>query len=141
MRWKPKSCFFLWEKKLKKHKYRKKFEKGIRIKLEGKYNVLRPSGKLVARFKIKNLFSLRGKKQAVIGNLKIEKMNDQKINEAKIINRQMKLIENGENLSLIKEDEFLANFDFTKNSLEIYEDEKLCVAIFFALINLEENKK
>ncbi|MFR7354089.1 MAG: hypothetical protein ACLUS3_07575, partial [Anaerococcus obesiensis] len=57
-------------------------------KLEGKYNVLRPSGKLVARFKIKNLFSLRGKKQAVIGNLKIEKMNDQKINEAKIINRQ-----------------------------------------------------
>ena len=31
-------------------------------KLEGKYNVLRPSGKLVARFKIKNLFSLRGKK-------------------------------------------------------------------------------
>ena len=74
-------------------------------KLEGKYNVLRPSGKLVARFKIKNLFSLRGKRQAVIGNLKIEKMNDQKINEAKIINRQMKLIENGENLSLIKEDE------------------------------------
>ena len=72
-------------------------------KLEGKYNVLRPSGKLVARFKIKNLFSLRGKRQAVIGNLKIEKMNDQKINEAKIINRQMKLIENGENLSLIKE--------------------------------------
>lgn len=110
-------------------------------KLEGKYNVLRPSGKLVARFKIKNLFSLRGKKQAVIGNLKIEKMNDQKINEAKIINRQMKLIENGENLTLIKEDEFLANFDFTKNTLEIYEDENLCVAIFFALKKLEENKK
>ena len=40
-------------------------------KLDGKYNVLRPSGKLVARFKIKNLFSLRGKRQAVIGNLKI----------------------------------------------------------------------
>lgn len=110
-------------------------------KVEGKYNVLRPSGKLVARFKIKNLFSLRVKRQAVIGNLKIEKMNDQKINEAKIINRQMKLIENGENLSLIKEDEFLANFDFTKNTLEIYEDENLCVAIFFALKKLEENKK
>ena len=61
-------------------------------KLEGKYNVLRPSGKLVARFKIKNLFSLRGKKQAVIGNLKIEKMKDDPISEAKIINRQMKLI-------------------------------------------------
>ena len=105
-------------------------------KLDGKYNVLRPSGKLVARFKIKNLFSLRGKRQAVIGNLKIEKMKDQPISEAKIINRQVKLIENGKNLSLIKEDEFLANFDFSKNTLEIYEDEGLCVAIFFALKKL-----
>ena len=105
-------------------------------KLNGKYNVLRPSGKLVARFKIKNLFSLRGKRQAVIGNLKIEKMKDQPISEAKIINRQVKLIENGKNLSLIKEDEFLANFDFSKNTLEIYEDEGLCVAIFFALKKL-----
>ena len=86
-------------------------------KLEGKYNVLRPSGKLVARFKIKNLFSLRGKKQAVIGNLKIEKMKDQSISQAKIINRQVRLIENGENLSLIKEDEFLANFNFEENTL------------------------
>lgn len=107
-------------------------------KLDGKYNVLRPSGKLVARFKIKNLFSLRGKRQAVIGNLKIEKMKDQPISEAKIINRQVKLIENGKNLSLIKEDEFLANFDFSKNFIEIYEDEGLCVAIFFALKKLGE---
>ena len=107
-------------------------------KLDGKYNVLRPSGKLVARFKIKNLFSLRGKRQAVIGNLKIEKMKDEPISEAKIINRQVKLIENGKNLSLIKEDEFLANFDFEENTLEIYEDEGLCVAIFFALKKLEE---
>ena len=107
-------------------------------KLDGKYNVLRPSGKLVARFKIKNLFSLRGKRQAVIGNLKIEKMKDEPINESKIINRQVKLIENGKNLSLIKEDEFLANFDFSKNTLEIYEDEGLAVAIFFALKKLEE---
>ena len=67
-------------------------------KLDGKYNVLRPSGKLVARFKIKNLFSLRGKRQAVIGNLKIEKMKDEPISEAKIINRQVKLIENGKKL-------------------------------------------
>ena len=44
-------------------------------------------------------------------------------------------------LNRIKEDEFLANFDFTKNNLEIYEDENLCVAIFFALKKLEENKK
>ena len=107
-------------------------------KLDGKYNVLRPSGKLVARFKIKNLFSLRGKRQAVIGNLKIEKMKDEPINESKIINRQVKLIENGKNLSLIKEDEFLANFDFSKHTLEIYEDEGLAVAIFFALKKLEE---
>ena len=107
-------------------------------KLDGKYNVLRPSGKLVARFKIKNLFSLRGKWQAVIGNLKIEKMKDEPIIEAKIINRQVKLIENGKNLSLIKEDEFLANFDFEENTLEIYEDEGLCVSIFFALKKLEE---
>ena len=107
-------------------------------KLEGKYNVLRPSGKLIARFKIKNLFSLRGKRQAVIGNLKIEKMKDEPISEAKIINRQVKLIENGKNLSLIKEDEFLANFDFKENTLEIYEDEGLCVAIFFALKKLGE---
>ena len=107
-------------------------------KLDGKYNVLRPSGKLVARFKIKNLFSLRGKRQAVIGNLKIEKMKDQPISEAKIINRQVKLIENGKNLSLIKEDEFLANFNFEENTLEIYEDEGLCVAIFFALKKLGE---
>ena len=107
-------------------------------KLDGKYNVLRPSGKLVARFKIKNLFSLRGKRQAVIGNLKIEKMKDEPISEAKIINRQVRLIENGKNLSLIKEDEFLANFDFSKNFIEIYEDEGLCVSIFFALKKLEE---
>ena len=107
-------------------------------KLDGKYNVLRPSGKLVARFKIKNLFSLRGKRQAVIGNLKIEKMKDEPISEAKIINRQVKLIENGKNLSLIKEDEFLANFDFEENTLEIYEDEGLAVAIFFALKKLGE---
>ena len=107
-------------------------------KLEGKYNVLRPSGKLVARFKIKNLFSLRGKRQAVIGNLKIEKMKDEPISQAKIINRQVKLIENGKNLSLIKEDEFLANFDFEENTIEIYEDDGLCVAIFFSLKKLEE---
>ena len=107
-------------------------------KLDGKYNVLRPSGKLVARFKIKNLFSLRRKRQAVIGNLKIEKMKDEPISEAKIINRQVKLIENGKNLSLIKEDEFLANFSFEENTLEIYEDEGLAVAIFFALKKLGE---
>ena len=108
-------------------------------KLEGKYNVLRPSGKLVARFKIKNLFSLRGKKQAVIGNLKIEKMNDQPISESKIINRQMQLISHENLVSLIKEDEFLASFDFENNTIEVAEDEGLVVSVFFALKNLEEN--
>ena len=107
-------------------------------KLEGKYNVLRPSGKLVARFKIKNLFSLIGKKQAVIGNLKIEKMNDQPISEAKIINRQMQLISHENLVSLIKEDEFLGNFDFQNNTIEVAEDEGLVVSLFFALKKLEE---
>lgn len=107
-------------------------------KLEGKYNVLRPSGKLVARFKIKNLFSLRGKKQAVIGNLKIEKMNDQPISEAKIINRQMQLISHENLISLIKDDEFLASFDFENNTIEVTEDEGLVVSVFFALKKLEE---
>ena len=107
-------------------------------KLEGKYNVLRPSGKLVARFKIKNLFSLRGKKQAVIGNLKIEKMKDQPISEAKIINRQMQLISHENLISLIKDDEFLASFDFENNTIEVAEDEGLVVSVFFALKKLEE---
>lgn len=108
-------------------------------KLEGKYNVLRPSGKLVSRFKMKNLFSLRGKKQAVIGNLKIEKMKDQPISEAKIINRQMQLISHENLISLIKDDEFLASFDFENNTIEVTEDEGLVVSVFFALKNLEEN--
>ena len=107
-------------------------------KLEGKYNVLRPSGKLVARFKIKNLFSLRGKKQAVIGNLKIEKMKDEPISEAKIINRQMKLISHENLISLIKDDEFLGSFDFENNTIEVIEDEGLVVSVFFALKKLEE---
>lgn len=109
-------------------------------KLEGKYNVLRPSGKLVARFKIKNLFSLRGKKQAVIGNLKIEKMKDEPISEAKIINRQMKLINHENEISLIKDDEYLGSFDFENNTIEVAEDEGLVVSVFFALKKLEENK-
>ena len=107
-------------------------------KLEGKYNVLRPSGKLVARFKIKNLFSLRGKKQAVIGNLKIEKMKDEPISEAKIINRQMQLISHENLISLIKDDEFLGSFDFENNTIEVIEDEGLVVSVFFALKKLEE---
>ncbi|KWZ94555.1 MAG: hypothetical protein E7C03_01555 [Anaerococcus sp.] len=107
-------------------------------KLEGKYNVLRPSGKLVSRFKMKNLFSLRGKKQAVIGNLKIEKMKDQPISEAKIINRQMQLISHENLISLIKDDEFLASFDFENNTIEVAEDEGLVVSVFFALKKLEE---
>ncbi len=106
-------------------------------KLEGKYNVLRPSGKIVARFKIKNLFSLRGKKQAVIGNLKIEKMKDEPISEAKIINRQMKLISHENEISLIKDDEYLGSFDFENNTIEVAEDEGLVVSVFFALKNLE----
>ena len=110
-------------------------------KLEGKYNVLRPSGKLVARFKIKNLFSLRGKKQAVIGNLKIEKMKDEPISEAKIINRQMKLISHENEISLIKDDEFLASYDFENNTIEVAEDEGLVVSVFFALKKLEEKWK
>ena len=109
----------------------------ITYKLEGKYSVLRPSGKLVARFKIKNLFSLRGKKQAVIGNLKIEKMKDEPISEAKIINRQMKLISHENLISLIKDDEFLASYDFENNTIEIEEDEGLAVSVFFALKSLE----
>ncbi len=108
-------------------------------KLDGKYNELCPSGKLVARFKIKNLFSLRGKKQAVIGNLKIEKIKDEPISEAKIINRQMQLISHENLVSLIKEDEFLASFDFENNTIEVAEDEGLVVSVFFALKNLEEN--
>ena len=107
-------------------------------KLEGKYNVLRPSGKLVARFKIKNLFSLRGKKQAVIGNLKIEKMKDEPISEAKIINRQMKLISHENEISLIKEDEYLGSYNFENNTIEVAEDEGLVVSVFFALKKLEE---
>lgn len=107
-------------------------------KVEGKYNVLRPSGKLVARFKIKNLFSLRGKKQAVIGNLKIEKMKDEPISEAKIINRQMKLINHENEISLIKDDEFLGSYDFENNTIEVSEDEGLVVSVFFALKKLEE---
>lgn len=107
-------------------------------KLEGKYNVLRPSGKLVARFKIKNLFSLRGKKQAVIGNLKIENMKDEPINEAKIINRQIQLINHENEISLIKEDEYLGSFDFENNTIEVAEDEGLVVSVFFALKKLEE---
>ena len=110
-------------------------------KLEGKYNVLRPSGKLVARFKIKNLFSLRGKKQAVIGNLKIEKMKDEPISEAKIINRQMKLINHENEISLIKDDEYLGSFDFENNTIEVAEDEGLVVSVFFALKKLEEKWK
>lgn len=110
-------------------------------KLDGKYNVLRPSGKLVARFKIKNLFSLRGKRQAVIGNLKIEKMKDEPISEAKIINRQMKLINHENEISLIKEDEYLGSFDFENNTIEVAEDEGLVVSVFFALKNLEEKWK
>lgn len=105
-------------------------------KLEGKYNVLRPSGKLVARFKIKNLFSLRGKKQAVIGNLKIEKMKDDPISEAKIINRQMKLINHENEISLIKDDEYLGSYDFDNNTIKVEKDEGLVVSVFFALINL-----
>lgn len=126
---------------MKKLQYKdgKIFEKErMTYKLEGKYNVLRPSGKLVARFKIKNLFSLRGKKQAVIGNLKIEKMNDQPISEAKIINRQMQLISHENLISLIKDDEFLASFDFENNTIEVAEDEGLVVSVFFALKKLEE---
>ncbi|MDU1315658.1 MULTISPECIES: hypothetical protein [Anaerococcus] len=109
-------------------------------KLDGKYNVLCPSGKLVARFKIKNLFSLRGKKQAVIGNLKIEKMKDEPISEAKIINRQMKLINHENEISLIKDDEFLGSYDFENNTIEVSEDEGLVVSVFFALKKLEENR-
>ena len=109
-------------------------------KLDGKYNVLRPSGKLVARFKIKNLFSLRGKRQAVIGNLKIEKMKDEPISEAKIINRQMKLINHENEISLIKDDEFLGSYDFENNTIEVAEDEGLVVSVFFALKKLEENR-
>lgn len=126
---------------MKKLQYKdgKIFEKErMTYKLEGKYNVLRPSGKLVARFKIKNLFSLRGKKQAVIGNLKIEKMKDQPISEAKIINRQMKLISHEDLISLIKDDEFLASFDFENNTIEVVEDEGLVVSVFFAMKKLEE---
>ena len=109
-------------------------------KLDGKYNVLRPSGKLVARFKIKNLFSLREKRQAVIGNLKIEKMKDEPISEAKIINRQMKLINHENEISLIKDDEFLGSYDFENNTIEVAEDEGLVVSVFFALKKLEENR-
>lgn len=109
-------------------------------KLGGKYNVLCPSGKLVARFKIKNLFSLRGKRQAVIGNLKIEKMKDEPISEAKIINRQMKLINHENEISLIKDDEFLGSYDFENNTIEVSEDEGLVVSVFFALKKLEENR-
>lgn len=109
-------------------------------KLDGKYNVLCPSGKLVARFKIKNLFSLRGKKQAVIGNLKIEKMKDEPISEAKIINRQMKLINHENEISLIKDDKFLGSYDFENNTIEVSEDEGLVVSVFFALKKLEENR-
>ena len=119
---------------MKKLQYKdeKIFEKErMTYKLEGKYNVLRPSGKLVARFKIKNLFSLRGKKQAVIGNLKIEKMKDEPINEAKIINRQMQLISHENLISLIKDDEFLGSFDFENNTIEVIEDEGLVVSVFF----------
>ena len=109
-------------------------------KLDGKYNVLRPSGKLIARFKIKNLFSLRGKRQAVIGNLKIEKMKDEPISEAKIINRQVKLINHENEISLIKDDEFLGSYDFENNTIEVSEDEGLVVSVFFALKKLEENR-
>lgn len=126
---------------MKKLQYKdgKIFEKErMTYKLEGKYNVLRPSGKLVARFKIKNLFSLRGKKQAVIGNLKIEKMKDQPISEAKIINRQMKLISHENEISLIKEDEYLGSYNFENNTIEVAEDEGLVVSVFFALKKLEE---
>lgn len=132
--------FFIGEK-MKKLIYRddKIFEnERMTYKLDGKYNVLRPSGKLVSRFKIKNLFSLRGKRQAVIGNLKIEKMKDQPISEAKIINRQMKLINHENEISLIKEDEYLGSFDFENNTIEVAEDEGLVVSVFFALKNLEE---
>ena len=111
-------------------------EQRMTYKLEGKYNVLRPSGKLVARFKIKNLFSLRGKKQAVIGNLKIEKMKDDPISEAKIINRQMKLINHENEISLIKDDEYLGSYDFDNNTIKVEKDEGLVVSVFFALINL-----
>lgn len=126
---------------MKKLQYKdgKIFEKErMTYKLEGKYNVLRPSGKLVARFKIKNLFSLRGKKQAVIGNLKIEKIKDEPISEAKIINRQMQLISHENLISLIKDDEFLGSFDFENNTIEVIEDEGLVVSVFFALKKLEE---
>lgn len=130
---------FLFGEKMKKLQYKdgKIFEnERMTYKLEGKYNVLHPSGKLVARFKIKNLFSLRGKKQAVIGNLKIEKMKDDPISEAKIINRQMKLINHENEISLIKDDEYLGSYDFDNNTIKVEKDEGLVVSVFFALINL-----
>ncbi|WP_245190776.1 hypothetical protein [Anaerococcus jeddahensis] len=65
-------------------------------------------------------------------------MKDDPISEAKIINRQMQLISHENLISLIKDDEFLASYDFENNTMEVAEDEGLVVSVFFALKKLEE---
>lgn len=98
------------------------------------FKIKYPSGKLVAEFKLKK--SLFGKSTAILGNLKIEKEKNAPIADAKIVNRNINLIENDGNIALIRGRDFLANFDFDKNTLDIYEDEGLCVVIFTVLKNL-----
>lgn len=98
----------------------------------GFFKIKYPSGKLVAGFKIKK--SLFGKSRAILGNMKIEK--DKNVPIGKIVNRNINLIENDGKYALVRGSDFLANFDFEKNLLEVYEDEGLCIVIFTALKNL-----
>lgn len=102
--------------------------------IRGFFKIKYPSGKLVAGFKIKK--SIFGKSRAILGNMKIEKDKNDPINKAKIVNRNINLIENDGKYALVRGSDFLANFDFDKNLLEIYEDEGFCIVIFIALKNL-----
>lgn len=106
-----------------------------KLKKSGKnYEVLFNSGKLVSRFKVKKVFSLKDIREAIIGNIRIRKEKSAPIEDSKILNRNfIKLYPNSGVISLLKEEELLGNFDFTNGEIESIEDEGLLVTIFFAL--------
>lgn len=121
-----------------KYKNGKIYEKDrpiYKLKKSGRnYEVLFNSGKLVSRFKIKKVFSLKDIREAIIGNIRIRKEKNAPIEDSKILNRNfIKLYPNSGIISLLKEEELLGNFDFLSDEIESIEDEGLLVTIFFAL--------
>lgn len=98
------------------------------------YEVLYNSGKLVARFKVKKIFSLKDIREAVIGNIRIRKEKKAPIEDAKILNRNfINLYPNSGLISLLKEEELLGSYNFSKDEIEVFDDEGLLITIFFAL--------